>query len=89
MKRVFKYQIPVQDAPTRLELPVGATIVDVGVQHAGKICLWAEVPILTSEQTTRRYFAIVGTGHDVPHRGTHVGTVHNGPYVWHVYEVTA
>jgi hypothetical protein len=88
-KRMFKYLIPVHDEPTTLALPVGATIVGAGVQRPLEISLWAEVPMLTSERTTRRTFVVIGTGHEVPHCGVHVGTVRDGAWVWHVYEVPA
>jgi hypothetical protein len=89
---MFKYLIPVQDEPTTLQLPVGATIVEAGVQRPGfgqvahEISLWAEVPT-RDERTTRRTFTVIGTGHEIPHRGAHVGTVLDGAFVWHVYEV--
>lgn len=50
----------------------------------GVPCLWAES--YPEQETRDRYFKIVGTGHEVDGDSWHVGSVLDGPYVWHLYQ---
>lgn len=82
---VFKYKLQVCRSQT-LELPVGAELLHVDVQH-GEICLWAKVDAWAKREN--RIFCVAGTGHELPDGELkHVGTVMCGPYVWHVFEMT-
>ena len=83
MRRVYKYPIPTQ-AAWSARIHAGAMAVHVAVQD-GQACLWAEVD---DQQPVREYgFAIVGTGHEIPEGGVHLGTWLSGPFVWHLYQV--
>ena len=63
----------------------GAVIRAVGMQdHV--IYVWTESPGGDDPLITRT-FRVIGTGFDVPD-GTYLGTVFDGPLVWHIYEVT-
>jgi hypothetical protein len=85
--RMLKYSFTSHTAA--IGMRVGATIRAVGVQQPGEICLWAEVPYdVGGEKLEPRYFDVIPTGGDLPDPGTYVGTVFDGPYVWHIYEVT-
>lgn len=64
----------------------GAVIRAVGMQD-GAIYAWAENPG-GEPLNVPRTFRVIGTGWDVPDPGTYLGTVFDGPFVWHVYEAT-
>ncbi len=70
--------------PTDFEMPYGAKVIDAQIQGAD-ICLWAICD--PEEQKQTRRFAIVGTGHRLPSFSTHVATVQDGQFVWHIFEV--
>lgn len=86
--RMLKYSISIVNQTTALRLAVGTVVRAVGVQEPGNVVLWAEVPVGVHRPVETRTFTIIGTGHDVPETGTYIGTVFDGPFVWHVYEVT-
>lgn len=84
-RRIYKYRIelsPLWEIP----MPEGAIVLSVQEQR-GELVLWAEV--VPSRPTTRRRFAVVGTGHvipDEPHE--YVATVQSYlGLVWHVFEL--
>lgn len=75
---------------TTFELPSGAKIVSIGYQtHGGQpaLFLWAEVD--TNKPPEKRRFLLIGTGQELlqEKRYRHVSTLHDGPFVWHVFEV--
>lgn len=81
MKTIWKY--PVHDWIDELWMPRGAKVLLVAEQ-AAVINLWAEVD--TAADHVRRGVAVIGTGLPLPQgRGSHVGTVVVGEYVWHLY----
>ena len=84
MTRVFKYAI--EHGRTTIGMPEGSTVVHVAMQDK-HVTLWAEVT--DGGQPELREFLIVGTGQTIPDRVPfqHVGTVMDGPFVWHVYEI--
>ena len=83
MNTIWKFIIP-HLPESALELPWGAELLCVQMQ--GKdICLWAVVD--PQAPTERRRFEIVPTG--IPfeiEEGCYLGTVQQGPYVWHIFE---
>jgi len=86
MKTIWKFPFKVQDR-FELEMPGGAQILDVQVQH-GQPCIWAVVD--TEVPSVKRRFVIVGTGHSMSHYLTgwpHVGTFQEagGALVWHLF----
>ena len=84
MKKIYKYQLRgVPDSNYKLEMPLGAKIVHIGIQ-LNILCLWVEVD--PDEKSTFRYFRIYGTGHKISANALYLGTVFDEPYVWHVYE---
>ena len=92
MRKVFKYDIPVDDRPS-VSLPKGAQILSVGVLPVGaqglRIKLWALVNPAETD-TEVRQLRVVGTGHaivdgDLVFLGT--VTFHDGALVFHVFEV--
>lgn len=92
--RIWKYVLELQDYQT-IVMSEGAQILSVAVQGAGRsvydkgdICLWAMVD--TSKASERRHIEIIGTGNPVPDdKGLDrkfIGTVQQGPFVWHIFE---
>lgn len=87
--RIFKYKIS-NDTSMQTTTPMreGALIRAVGMQD-NAVHVWAEVPYdVGGERLVPRTFLVVPTGGDIPDPGNYVGTVFEGPFVWHVYEVT-
>jgi hypothetical protein len=88
-RRVFKYPVSgsalvANHGMFDLELPIGAQVVHVSMQH-GQLCLWALVdPDAAAE---RREFVMCGTGHPVPENATHVQSflMDDGEFVWHIF----
>lgn len=81
MKTVWKF--PILGGFEQLPMPRGAKILHVADQ-GGIITLWAEVD--TTAERVRRGVVVVGTGRPLPQgEGSHVGTVMQGEYVWHLY----
>lgn len=86
-KKVFKYEFPVDDGVV-VELPFLSEILSVGTQRPGHICIWALVGIPANPSKPRR-FRVAGTGHPLEGmftKANFIGTVFNGPFVWHVFE---
>lgn len=70
-----------------IQMPVGAKVLHVGMQRS-TITLWAAVD--TDAQVCTREFMTQGTGQEKNpriHDAIHLGTVFDGGYVWHVFEV--
>jgi len=83
MKTIWKYEL--RYGLMSYELPKGAVPLHVHNQNETPT-LWAEVD--TEElETEKRLFEIVSTGGMGPDIGQYIGTLHQPPYVWHVYEV--
>jgi hypothetical protein len=87
---IFKYPLFDMRAPEdfrTLDLPEVLHPLHVGMQNE-VLCLWAAVD--PTSATIKRTFAIVGTGWPlVRHLGNnarYIGTVHDKPFVWHVFE---
>lgn len=87
MKSIWKFEFQVQDV-VEIEMPQGARILSVGNQNKPyHICVWALVD--PSAIKIKRTLYIFGTGQPVPQAITgssFVGTVFDGPYVWHVFK---
>lgn len=83
MKTIWKFELakPV----CRVDMPVCAKVIRVGRQGAS-ICLWAIVE--SDNSLEKRLFAVVGTGHPIPHDGRYLGSWDDGPFVWHLFEPT-
>lgn len=90
MKKVFKYDLPVEGGPQTVFMPRGSQILHIGHQgDPAMVCIWALVH--TGEPAAiAKTFYVVGTGQELPEpsRWTFVGTVnyHPVPLVWHVFQ---
>lgn len=82
MRTVHKFQLYVTETVQTLKIPVGSIIRHVGRQDF--ICLWVEVD--SDAAQVERSFRVFGTGQQIPDGFVYVGTAHDDPFVWHVYE---
>lgn len=82
---IYKYPLTLDGFSEEIEMPLGARILTLQTQ--GDIpTLWAIVD--PRELMETRLFGAIGTGHPVPANGSYVGTWQDGPYVWHLFEIT-
>ncbi len=87
MRTIWKYDLTSQ--MTTVEVPEGGVVIHVDVDNkTDRPCVWIYVE--TEHKTVSRRFAIFGTGHAMPDNLQHgyMGSVQQGPYVWHVWEVS-
>ena len=80
MKTVYKY-------PTgEVMMPKGAKVLAAWCQN-GEVQIWAEVD--DKAPLEERHFVVYGTGWEIAtdRNLSYIGTVHDGAFVWHVYEV--
>jgi hypothetical protein len=85
-KVIWKFAVPLSYA-TEMEMPSGAEILHVGLQK-DEIFLWAKVD--PNAEKVKREFMVEGTGQPPNrrlHDATHLGTVSQDVFVWHVFEV--
>ena len=82
-KKVWKYP-----AEPKLSVPVGGKPVLVAIQDE-KLHIWFEFyfPDHNPLAFIDVEIEIYGTGHVVPEAREHIGSVIDGPFVWHVYMV--
>lgn len=88
MRCIFKYHISYSAETTKIEMPISSKIISVGLDPQGDLCIWAIVD--PEEGKSMREFAVVGTGwpmKDSLEYWTFLGTVKQGPYMWHVFEI--
>jgi hypothetical protein len=73
--------------PQKVALTIGCEIIKVDIQRS-RICLWA-VHHAVDHPRHERQFVIVATGQESPHiyKRTHIGTIQDGVFVWHIFEV--
>jgi hypothetical protein len=85
MDTIYKYPLRIIDAQ-EVEMPRGAKILSAQMQEEF-LCLWALVEITKEKET--RTIVIHGTGHPVYNVSDKkfIGTVQQGPLVWHVFEI--
>jgi hypothetical protein len=84
-REIWKFSVPI-GPDCRIAMPLMARVLQVGHQHAGSVCFWAEV--CPQNTQTARTFRVVGTGQTVPKLGTYVGTTQDPPFVWHLFELS-
>lgn len=85
MKKVLKYQIT-NNNNGKFMMPFGAEVLTVQMQQ-GLVTLWALVD--EDQYEHPRQFDIYGTGWDIDSSTPHeyIGTVQDGDFVWHVFEI--
>jgi hypothetical protein len=86
---IFKYKVPLDDANEVIEImmPKDAKILHFDTQNGG-LYLWAISQFPSLEQA-KFSFNVFGTGWEIPDTTKdefYIGTVQQGPYVWHLYK---
>ena len=81
MKVIYKYPLQIIGMQT-ITLPEDYGILTVGMQE-GNLYLWAQGNPSTASVLVDFY--IYGTGTYIHTPGNYVGTVFQGPLVWHIY----
>lgn len=90
-KQIWKFVLNRADRQT-IKMPHGAHVISVQMQKTGPYelhgtpCLWAIVE--PNEEKEDREFLFIGTGHDFDEEdaSVYIGTIQDGPLVWHVFE---
>ena len=83
MKTIYKYKLD-GGRTTTLELPELARVIHCAIQ-GDEYCIWVRVD--TDAPKVKRSFTIVGTGWEIEDSLGHVGTILDGAFVWHIFEV--
>jgi hypothetical protein len=95
MRTIHKFDLKLIDNQT-IETHVGAVPIFVGHQLRAEgvqapfkqLCVWAEVDTNMDISAKALQIQIVGTGNPRPVvPAVHIGSVFDGPYVWHIYHV--
>ena len=86
MKRIWKFPLVRDSGKQDILLPVYSTVIHVGMQDS-HLHIWVEVNQDTS-MSRRKYFRVIATGEAFTDEDKmlYIGTVHDGPYIWHVYQ---
>ncbi len=86
MITIYKYPIEII-REQGVSMPEDAVILSVGLDPAGRLCLWARVN--THKAPRQRIIEIYGTGTVVASvlEGRFIGTVLQQEFIWHVFEV--
>ena len=85
-RTIWKCQIPITDESHTITLP-GACVRPVHVAMQGETpTLWVEFDP-DGDLTWDIDYQWFGTGHDIPSNAMYVGTVQDGMFVFHLYEV--
>ena len=82
--RILKYAL--FPSVTKLELAVGTRVLHAAFDRNERLCIWVLSPHEDSE-LEHRSFQIFATGEVVPMDYLHWGTIHDGAYIWHVFEI--
>ncbi len=87
MRTIYKYELNAHETPQKISLPEGSIPRHIRVvDHV--IYIWIEQDYDTDAIRSDHTFTIYGTGHefeDPDGLTEYVGTVFQGPFVWHVY----
>lgn len=84
MTTIWKFPLAITDEQP-INVPSGFVPLSVQMQNR-ELCLWAKVKPGKTEKIKTVY--VVGTGNPMPSEASDavfVGTVQNGPFVWHVF----
>lgn len=83
-KVIHKYPLQI-GTKVSFEVPTTTKAFHVGMQ-GGQPHVWVE-KILPCADTKIMHFYVAATGEPMPYAAQYRGTVHQGHYVWHIYEV--
>lgn len=82
-RTIWKFQLDISSWQD-IDMPEGAEPISAAMQD-GVLCVWAKVN--PDAPRVSKVFAIIATGATLPPNGNFIATVHDHPYVWHVFEI--
>jgi hypothetical protein len=82
MKTIYKYKI---EGTEIISLPPNAKVIHAAMQN-GAPHIWVEYPVNDSELESRT-FMVCGTGFELEDDDIHLGSMIDGMFVWHIYEM--
>ena len=85
MKRVYKYPVNRNAKKFSLILPMNFKFLRVQLQNETAF-FWAEV--ILDGLTVEYKFELFGTGQDIPDTAKHLGTYDDGPFVFHLFQMS-
>jgi len=88
-RTIWKFPLSQHLNPNSFPMPKGAEILTVQMQGAVPT-IWAVVnPAEPRDFWKTVYFQVIGTGwgFDTRHKRKYIGTVQDGPLVWHVFQL--
>jgi hypothetical protein len=86
---IYKYKLN-QGRVNQIQMPMDASVISVGLDPMEDICIWALVE--TDNDMDERTFFVAGTGWDITEdlleftEISSLGTVRQGPFMWHIFE---
>ncbi|NCT90237.1 hypothetical protein GXB85_04615 [Cellulomonas sp. APG4] len=80
---VWKFAVPITDQPV-VEMPGWPQILSVAATSPRELALWAVVD--PDAEPVRHAFELRGTGHPLGRVGSHIATIQDPPFVWHLFE---
>lgn len=87
MRTIFKYPLRIV-TKQEIEVPVGSSVLHVGLDATGKPCIWFEVEKDAADAGMKETIVVyvIGTGHPIPEEASyHVGSFVISTYIWHIY----
>jgi hypothetical protein len=85
MKTAYKYPVPRRSPKFSLHLPKDFKFLRIHFQGED-LQFWAEVvPEKVSDQVD---FQVFGTGHEIPDHAKYLQTFDDGPFVFHLYQLS-
>lgn len=90
MKTIYKYPITPRHEVQELWLPLGSKILSV-IEQDMQIQLYVSLEYPEAPKEAKHRFMVVGTGWELDYEGElfprFIGSVKQGPFVWHVFEL--
>ena len=86
MKTIYKQVVPITGRTTFSTGSNGSVeILHVALQDGTPTVWYYHQPEFANRDVVLQWF---GTGHDIPKWAWYIGTIHDGPFVWHLHDVT-
>ena len=85
-RTVWKFHTPLAGRFT-LSLPRNHRFLMFAPQGTSENDLYAWFELRPGDNVGEAEFAVIGTGHPVPHASKHLGSCQQDNFVWHLYEL--
>jgi hypothetical protein len=85
MTFIYKYSLHLVEKQT-IKMPYGSIIIAVQLQF-NVITLWVRFAESKVLPLVNRIFSVHGTGHPIDESEIYLGTVQQGSFVWHIFEI--